>query len=207
MKDKLPEQKKKIFNKNEENLREFISDIKSLFILILSYSVGLFIVWSVLGIISLIPESEQHEKERKEIALKQYLEAKIYEEDLIKAKIKFFENLSTLANKSQKEVINFLNQQQNNSLEISLTAISENLLELNFTINSFDKKKSYLIEFEHDKMKYITVRNAEPLEMNYLQKQHQKNSILEPSNKNMNKTYNNEPFEHIIKHIRVELKN
>ena len=226
MKDRLLEQKikqKKFFDKNEEKPRELISNIKLVFFAFASYvfslSIGIFIFLSVSEIIDLMPASQQHKKEVEESHVNGQLNKKKYEEATIKAKIKKFENLSNQANKSQKEVINFLNQQQNNSLEISLTVISENLLELNFRIDplfliypldEFDRsysgnpiEYSYIIEFEHDKMKYITVRNAEPFEINYFQKQHQKFSILKPSNKNMKKTYKDEP----IDHIRVELKN
>ena len=101
MKDKLPKQKitKKFlfFNKNEGKPREFISEMKSIFfdyfIMIFSFSVSLFICWSALEIISLIPESEQHKKEVEERLVKQQLQAKFYEEALIKAKIKFFEKI------------------------------------------------------------------------------------------------------------------
>lgn len=213
MKNELPEHKLKqnflFFNKTEEKPSLFISSINVIFYffscMTLSIAMILFIGFSYSKIVNLIPENAAYREKMR-------LEDKLYEEATIKSKLNFFKTLSTQANKSQKEVINFLNQQQNDYLQISIAPIGENIIELNPVIyqmerglqeNSLWRKEnwsqySYLIEFEHDKMKHITLRDAKPFDIKYFQDSHQSFSIIEPIKKEI-KNYK-------IKHVRVDLK-
>lgn len=221
MKDKLPEYNKNkpekiflFFTKNDKKQdNSTMNEIRSFFnslIWLVGLGVIIYFFWiAFLLVINSIPESNESIKERQQTVAKIDLENNIISKEVIEIKFKNFEILLTQTNKSQTEVINFLNQQQNDYLKFSFNPISKNILELksqNYTKTNnkysvSDYARDYLMEFEDNKLKYITIKNAEPFDVKYFKAKNIKYSILEPTNQVSSDYYSP------IRHLRVELNN
>lgn len=207
MTDTTPEHKNKkkfsFFKNPEKKEGKFMLWLKAFYSVFhyLSLIVGMLIItFFVLAfVVSSISFNSRERQDRGGLAAQLKLNEDIRYETQVKSKAKIFETLLTQSKKPQKEVVDFLSQQQNPDLKFSLTPITEKILELHVRMDYDDYL--YVIEFEKNKMKSITVKNAYPFEIKYFQDKNQKFDIIEPKSQPGFKkgSYELKP------HIRVEL--